>query len=132
MAARGLLAASDGAENNWPSYESFGHFEVAGYYMLDQHLMVPEVLVMSKKQWNKLSADSQKAVLEAAATSKTGQRQLWADREKASEEKVRAAGNKIITDIDKAAFINAMVPVYKKYVTDDNLKALITRIQAMK
>ena len=27
---------------------SSGHFEVAGYYTLDQHLMVPEVLVMSK------------------------------------------------------------------------------------
>ncbi len=122
----------DGAENNWPSYESSGHFEVAGYYTLDQHLMVPEVLVMSKKSWNKLSADDQKAVLEAAAASKAVQRQLWAEREKASEEKVRAAGNKIITDIDKAAFINAMVPVYKKYVTDDNLKALVTRIQAVK
>ncbi len=122
----------DGAENNWPSYESSGHFEVAGYYTLDQHLMVPEVLVMSKKSWNKLSADDQKAVLEAAAASKAVQRQLWAEREKASEEKVRAAGNKIITDIDKAAFINAMAPVYKKYVTDDNLKALVTRIQAVK
>ena len=33
----------DGAENNWPSFESSGHFEVAGYYTLDQHLIVPEV-----------------------------------------------------------------------------------------
>lgn len=38
----------DGAENNWPSYESSGHFEVAGYYSLNEHLIVPEVLVMSK------------------------------------------------------------------------------------
>ena len=38
----------DGAENNWPSYDTSGHFEVAKYYTLNQHLIVPEVLVMSK------------------------------------------------------------------------------------
>ena len=47
----------DGAENNWPSFESSGHFEVAGYYTLDQHLIVPEVLVMSKSKFDSLSAD---------------------------------------------------------------------------
>ena len=41
----------DGAENNWPSFESSGHYEVAGYYTLDQHLIVPEVLVMSKMKF---------------------------------------------------------------------------------
>ncbi|CAN0589063.1 unnamed protein product, partial [Ectocarpus sp. 12 AP-2014] len=83
----------DGAENNWPSYESSGHFEVAGYYTLDQHLMVPEVLVMSKTSWDKLSEEDQQAVMEAAKASTEVQRQLWAEREAASEEKVRAAGN---------------------------------------
>lgn len=122
----------DGAENNWPSYESSGHFEVAGYYTLDQHLMVPEVLVMSKTSWMKLSAEDQNAVMEAAQASKEVQRQLWAEREKASEAKVRAAGNEVITDIDKTAFVEAMVPVYQKYVTDDNLKSLVERIQAVK
>ena len=38
----------DGAENNWPSYESFRHFEVAKNYSLTEHSMSPEVLVMSK------------------------------------------------------------------------------------
>ncbi len=38
----------DGAENNWPSYESFRHFEVAKFYSLTEHSMSPEVLVMSK------------------------------------------------------------------------------------
>src|SRR5690606_18916669 len=35
----------DGAENNWPSFESSGHYEVAKYFTLDEHLIVPEVLV---------------------------------------------------------------------------------------
>ncbi|MFT6425650.1 MAG: tripartite ATP-independent transporter DctP family solute receptor [Celeribacter sp.] len=120
----------DGAENNWPSFESSGHFEVAGYYTLDQHLIVPEVLVMSKTSYDKLSADDQMAVRAAAKASVPVMRDLWAEREKVSEAKVRAAGVEIITDIDKTPFIEAMVPVYEKYVTTDKLKDLVTRIQA--
>lgn len=120
----------DGAENNWPSFESSGHFEVAGYYTLDQHLIVPEVLVMSKASYDKLSADEQMAVKAAAKASVPVMRELWVEREKASEAKVRAAGVEIITDIDKTPFIEAMVPVYEKYVTTDKLKDLVTRIQA--
>ncbi|RPE71672.1 tripartite ATP-independent transporter DctP family solute receptor [Pacificibacter maritimus] len=120
----------DGAENNWPSFESSGHFEVAGYYTLDEHLIVPEVLVMSKSSYDKLSAEDQAAVRAAAKASVPVMRDLWAAREKASEEKVRAAGVEIITDIDKTPFIEAMVPVYEKYVTTDKLKDLVTRIQA--
>ena len=122
----------DGAENNWPSYESSGHFEVAKYYTLDQHLIVPEVLVMSKKSWDKLSAAEQEAVREAAKASVPVMRKLWAAREKESEAKVRAAGIEIITDIDKTPFINAMKPVYEKYVTSDKLKSMVERIQATK
>ena len=59
----------DGAENNWPSYDSFRHFEVAKYYSLTEHSMSPEVLVMSKKSFDKLSPEDQKAVREAAKES---------------------------------------------------------------
>lgn len=120
----------DGAENNWPSYESSGHFEVAGYYTLDEHLIVPEVLVMSKVSWDKLSAEDQAAVRQAAKDSVPLMREMWAAREKASEEKVRAAGAKIVTNIDKKPFIDAMKPVYEKHVTSDKLKDLVARIQA--
>ncbi|CUA92671.1 TRAP transporter substrate-binding protein [Pannonibacter indicus] len=120
----------DGAENNWPSYESSGHFEVAGYYTLDEHLIVPEVLVMSKASWDKLSAEDQAAVRQAAKDSVPMMREMWQAREKASEEKVRAAGATVVTDIDKQPFIDAMKPVYEKHVTSDKLKDLVARIQA--
>jgi tripartite ATP-independent transporter DctP family solute receptor len=121
----------EGAENNFPSYESSGHFEVAKYLTLDEHLIVPEVLVMSKKTWESLSADEQAAVMEAAKASVPVMRELWTAREAASEEKVRAAGVEIIKDIDKTPFIEAMVPVYEKYVTTPELKSLVERIQAV-
>jgi tripartite ATP-independent transporter DctP family solute receptor len=120
----------DGAENNWPSFESSGHFEVAKYYTLNQHLMVPEVLVMSKSSWDKLSAEDQATVRQAAKDAVPIMRELWVAREKASEAKVRAAGAQVITDIDKKPFIDAMKPVYEKHVTSDKLKGLVARIQA--
>ena len=120
----------DGAENNWPSYESSGHFEVAGYYTLDQHLIVPEVLVMSKASWDKLTPEDQEIVRQAAKESVPFMRELWAEREAQSEQKVRDAGVEVIADIDKQPFIDAMGPVYEKHVTSDVLKDLVQRIQA--
>ncbi|MBL4917167.1 TRAP transporter substrate-binding protein [Szabonella alba] len=120
----------DGAENNPPSFESSGHFEVAKYYTLDEHLIVPEALVMSKTSFDKLSAEDQEIVRQAAKESVPHMRALWAEREKASTEKVLAAGAEIITDIDKTPFIEAMVPVYEKHVTTDVLRDLVERIQA--
>jgi tripartite ATP-independent transporter DctP family solute receptor len=121
----------DGAENNWPSFESSGHYEVAGYYTLDEHLIVPEVLVMSKMSWDKLSPEDQEIIRQAAKESVPYMREQWVAREKESEEKVRAAGVEVVTDIDKQPFIDAMVPVYEKHVTSDNLKDLVARIQAV-
>jgi tripartite ATP-independent transporter DctP family solute receptor len=120
----------DGAENNWPSFESSGHFEVAGYYTLNQHLIVPEVLVMSKASYDKLSAEDQAMVRQAAKDSIPVNRELWAAREKVSEEKVRAAGVEVISDIDKTPFIEAMVPVYEKHANTPKLQDLVQRIQA--
>lgn len=122
----------DGAENNWPSYESSGHYEVAGYYTLDQHLIIPEVLVMSKVSWDKLSPEDQAIIQQAAKESVSIMRKLWQEREQSSQDKVRSSGVQIISDIDKAPFIKAMAPVYEKYVTSDKMKDLVTRIQAVK
>jgi len=120
----------DGAENNWPSYDSSGHFEVAKYYTLDEHLIVPEVLVMSKKTWDKLSPEDQAIVRQAAKDSVPQMRELWAAQEKKSEDKIRAAGVQIVNDIDKKPFIDAMKPVYEKHVTSAKLKDMVARIQA--
>ena len=97
----------DGAENNFPSYDSSGHAEVAKYFTLDQHLMVPELVAVAKTSWDKLSPEDQAIMREAAQNSATLQRRLWAEQEKASEDKVAAAGAEIIKDVDKTAFIEA-------------------------
>lgn len=120
----------DGAENNWPSYESTGHFEVAKYYSISQHLIIPETLCINAGVWNKLSAADQKILREAAQESAILQRKLWNERAKASEAKVKAGGSVINEIPDKSAFQAAMKPVYDKFLADNpDLKPLVELIQ---
>ncbi|WP_089904218.1 TRAP transporter substrate-binding protein [Loktanella fryxellensis] len=120
----------DGAENNFPSYDSSGHAEVAKYFTLDEHLIVPELVAMSRSSWDNLSSEDQTVLREAAQNSSVLQRELWAAQEAASLEKVTAAGSEVITDIDKTPFIEAMAPVYQKYVTTPEAQDLVARIRA--
>ncbi len=120
----------DGAENNWPSYESTGHFEVAGFYSNSQHLIIPECVCINADLWNSLSPEDQEAVKEAARESAELQRELWAEREKTSREKVIAAGVKYNDITDKAPFQEAMKPVYDKYLAENpDIKPLVELIQ---
>ncbi|HEV7368079.1 TRAP transporter substrate-binding protein [Arenibaculum sp.] len=121
----------DGAENNFPSYESAKHSEVAKFYSLDEHLIVPEVLVMAKSSWDRLSPEDQQLVRQAAKDSVARQREMWEARERESRSMVEAAGSKITTP-DKQPFIDAMAPVYEKHVTDPKLQDLVQRIQAVR
>jgi len=121
----------DGAENNYPSYESSRHFEVAKFYSKTEHSMAPEMLLFSKKVWDGLSADDQKALRQAAKESVPYMRKLWDEREEKSLATVKAAGAQII-DVDKATFQAAMKPVYDKFISDPKLKDMIRRIQETK
>ncbi|MDW4497809.1 TRAP transporter substrate-binding protein [Sulfitobacter sp. D35] len=106
----------DGAENNPPSYESTNHYEVAKYYSLSEHLIIPECLCMSLTSWEKLTPEQQQIVMDAARASAEYQRELWAEREAASLETVKAGGTEINTIDDKAPFQEAMSPVYDAFL----------------
>ncbi len=120
----------DGAENNYPSYESTGHFEVAGYYSITEHLIIPECLCISSAAWDALDADTQAAVRTAARDSAVLQRELWADREKESRAAVEAGGSKINEVADKSAFQDLMGPVYDDFTAaNPDLAYIIEAIQ---
>ncbi|WEK05058.1 MAG: TRAP transporter substrate-binding protein [Candidatus Devosia phytovorans] len=119
----------EGAENNYPSYDTAGHAEVAKFYSLDEHLMVPEVLVVSKVIWDGLTPEDQALFREAAKESVAKQRELWTAKEAESKAAVEALGA-TINEVDKQPFIDAMGPVYEKYVTDPALIELVERIRA--
>jgi tripartite ATP-independent transporter DctP family solute receptor len=119
----------DGAENNFPSYESAKHFEVAQHYSLDEHTIVPEVFVMSKMAWDRLTPEDQEIFKQAARESMERQWELWDARVEQSRKIVEDAGSQITTP-EKQPFIDAMAPVYEKYVNTPELQDLVARIQA--
>ena len=121
----------DGAENNFPSYESAKHFEVAKFYSLDEHTIVPEVFVMAKTAWDRLSDEDKAIFKQAGKESMEKQWQLWDERVAASRKIVEDAGSQINTP-EKQPFIDAMAPVYGKYVNTPELKAFVERIRAVK
>ncbi|MCB1805948.1 MAG: TRAP transporter substrate-binding protein [Candidatus Competibacteraceae bacterium] len=120
----------DGAENNPPSYESGKHFEVAQYYTLTEHLMVPEIFVFSKKVWDTLSPLDQQLIRKASVLAVEKERELWAAREQVSLNKLREQGIQVITDIDKQPFIEATDPVRMKF--GEKYADLIKRAAAVK
>ena len=122
----------DGAENNWPSYDTARHFEVAKYYTVNEHSMVPEILMFSKKIFDTLPADEQKIFKQAAKESVPYMRKLWDAKELESRKKVEAAGVQVVDKVDKKPFMDAMKPVYDKLVTDAKLKAMVKRVQDTK
>jgi len=119
----------DGAENNWPSFVTTDHYKHAGYYTLTEHTMSPEVLVMSQKAWQSLSADDRKIFRDAAIQSSQFMRAKWKDLEERSRRQAEAAGVTITTDFDRKPFEDAMVGIYAKAQRDPATAELIERIR---
>ena len=120
----------DGAENNWPSYESSRHFEVAGHYSLTRHVMAPEVLLMSQRAWQRLDASDRALVRHCARDSVGFMRTLWDQRSDEAQAKLEAAGVEI-TEPDRAAFVEAVQPVWDQYLTTPALRGLADSIVAV-
>jgi tripartite ATP-independent transporter DctP family solute receptor len=122
----------DGAENNPPSFVFDNHYQVAKFYTLDEHLIVPEMLVMSKKLFDSMSKDDQTLVVKLAKEAQQDERKLWDIYEKQAMAKAKAAGIDIIevSAADKKAFQDAVKPVWDKY--GPKYAETIKRIQDVK
>jgi tripartite ATP-independent transporter DctP family solute receptor len=120
----------DGAENNYPSYDTGQHYRHAKYYSLTGHLMIPEILVFSKKTWATLSPADQALVLKFAKEAQQEQRKLWYEMEEKSIKHMQESGAEIIQISDKKPFVEAVKPVWDKYGAQH--EALIKRIQDVK
>lgn len=121
----------DGAENNQPSYVSFNLISVAKYYSFTQHLMIPEMLVFSKKIFNKMSAEDQALIMKLARGAQMEERVLWDKKVgEAMDQMKSTAGIEINYITDKAPFQAAVKPVWDKY--GSKYAKMIERISAVK
>lgn len=118
-----------GAENNFPSWVTKGHYEVARYYTVDAHVRAPEVILFSKKTWDSLEPADRRLITRAARESVPYQRRLWKEKVEESIAKARAAECEIITGIDREPFVEAMEQVYETHAGE--LTEYIERIRAV-
>src|SRR5882672_7666779 len=119
----------DGAENNPPSYVFSNHYTAAKYLTLTEHLIIPEMLLFSKKTWSALSSDDQGLLKKFAREAQLEERGLWNTYEQLAMEKAKAAGSQIVEIADKKPFQDAVKPVWDKY--GPKYQDMIKRIQAV-
>lgn len=120
----------DGAENNWPTFESARHLEMAKYWSETQHSYSPEILTMSKTRFQRLSKADQEIVLDAAARSVPVMRANWATFSEAS--KAKALGEGIMAnDADRGAFRASVEELLKSETADPVLASLYSRVRSL-
>lgn len=120
----------DGAENNWPSYQSGRHYEVAPFYSLTDHVIAPEVLVMSKASWDRLTTADQALVRASARDSVPYMRTLWDARVAEAQRKLVADGVQV-NRVNSAPFRERVKPVWESFVVSGEQRALVNAILAM-
>jgi tripartite ATP-independent transporter DctP family solute receptor len=120
----------DGAENNPPSFIAQNHNQVAKYFTMTEHLIIPELLVFSRISWQKLSPADQALVKKLSKECQAEQRVLWYEAEKAAIDKMKAAGTEMIMEVDKKPWRDAVKPVWDKYGA--KYAEMVKRIDAVK
>jgi len=121
----------DGAENNPPSFYLSRHYEVCKYYSLDEHTMLPDVLIIGKQIWNRLSKQEQKWLQQAVDSSVIYQRKLWKEAETEALAEVQKAGV-TVTRPDKTLFSKKVEVIYERYKSDKEFYQLIEQIRNTK
>ena len=104
----------DGAENDFVSYYTSGHYEVSKNFTLDGHMAPPAMVLMSKTSWDKMDTEQQTAVREAAREAAIWQRQAMQEYQDEARAKVEAAGCTIY-DVDTKEFQDKVSSIYAKY-----------------
>jgi tripartite ATP-independent transporter DctP family solute receptor len=119
----------DGAENNTPSFVFDNHYQVAKFYSLTEHLIVPEMVVFSKKIWNQLSKADQALLVKLGKQAQQDERAYWKEYEAKALAKMKESGITIVEIGDKKPFQDAVKPVWDKYAPQ--FSDIIKRIEAV-
>ncbi len=120
----------DGAENNPPSYFTANHYNTpAKFYAQTNHLIIPEIFVMSKITWDKLSAEDKALVKKLSREAQMEQRGIWDKSVADYSGKLKAAGIEFVP-VDQKLFFDATAPVRAKY--GEKLADLMKRVGDVK
>jgi tripartite ATP-independent transporter DctP family solute receptor len=119
---------ADGAENNFSSYLTQSHYQVAPYFSMDEHLRIPEILIGSKIALSHISDEDMAIIRRVAKETTEYQKKLWSEMEEEAKEQLIKEGVQIVELKDRTAFVQAVQPVYDKY--EEQYGEMIRRIKA--
>ena len=119
--------AVDGQENPLAIINTSKFYEVQKYLSITEHFYAPAPLLMSKSFYDRLDAETQKAVKDAAIEARIYERGLLDDMNTRLKDELQKAGMEMNT-VDKQPFIDAVQAVYTEY-EDVIGKELIQQVQ---
>ena len=120
----------DAAEQPTANYKSNAFQEVAPYFMMDGHTLGAVQLIITDTAWNKLSAEQQAWVQEAADYASQVCRQVSESKEAETLEALKAEGCTIIEVADKTPWVEAVKDVVSANINGED--AAYEQILAMK
>jgi len=120
----------DGAENNWTTFQTSRHFEVARFWSQSEHSYSPEAVLMSRRRYDKLSSRQQELLRTVAAQSVPYMRKLWDTSEETARAAVEKAGVRAI-QVNRAAFQKVAAPIVESYMKDPQLLRIYQEIRAV-
>lgn len=118
----------DGAENNPPSFYLSRHYEVCKYYVLDEHTILPDVLIIGTHLWDALTEQEKQWLQQAVDASVIYQRELWAVSEQEALDAVKKAGVTVLYP-NKTPFVEQVHTLYSQLENDKPMHNLVQRIQ---
>lgn len=119
----------DGAENNPPSFYLSRHYEVARYYVLDEHTAVPDVMIVGTTLWDRLTPQQRTWLQAAADASVPVQKTYWREATEEALAAVRAAGVEVLS-ADKTPFEADVRAMTDAYAADPDLARVLDAIRA--
>jgi len=119
----------DGAENNSPSIHMMKHNEVAKYYSLDEHMMIPDSLLISLNVWNRLTDEQKDIFIKVSKEAQEFVKEEWARQEEEALEVIRET-TKVNLIPDKSAFIKAVEHLQEEL--SPKFEGYVEKIKAVK
>lgn len=120
------------AENNPTALTNARHGEVVSHFSLNEHTIIPSVVVISNCAWNDMSADHQAALRTAALEAQEFHSARWNEIAEAALETAQADMGVSINTVEKRPFIDAVMPMHDEVAAQsDELAALIADINAL-
>ena len=120
----------EGAENNWRTFHTSRHFEVARYWSGSHHSYSPEALLISARTMESLDAKDRDLLRQLALESVPFMREIWDRMEADSRAQVVASGVHT-NEVDMTAFRRAAQPLVAEYLSSQDLRDLYDGIRAL-